>query len=424
MELSISPPAADTPHSLASTSGGGAPSLTETAGEDIPLVLAPAPGADGPLRRTAGPGADALLALAGAHAHPALVPPAALARALAAATRLPAALVAGAYLECRLAPGDDAVDLVLRVEARGRGVLAGLDPFARLAPEQASHPVWSRIAALARCWADPGDPLSWLVGHLWLEFDLGAAGESPLPAPSLFIAPVPEATAEFGAGAWGALYRRAAGLVMESPLDATTDAALQRVLAARPLGTTVPYLGFMTARPGGAIRVYVREPRPADACAFLRRAGWAGPQADATEALVPGIPRTLWPAIGMMHVDVADGALLPRCGVEMTFARRPQLRGRIDEEAFVAALVDAGLCAPDKAAAMLAWPGAEQHVLPHELWRSWLVRRVNCVKLVHRAGAAPQAKAYLLTLPRPARRRRQALANTSLFPHFTPTTSS
>jgi hypothetical protein len=335
------------------------------------------------------------------------VPPAALARARAAAARLPRPLVAGAYLECRLAAGDDAVDLVLRADARGRAVLAGLDPVARLGPGEAEHPVWARIATLCRASVDPGDPLSRLVDHLWLEFDLGAAGDAVLPAPSLFIAPVPAATGAFGAGAWGALYRRTAGL-LGAPLDAATDAALQRVLAARPPGTRVPYLGFMTARPGGAVRVYVHEPRPAEACAFLRRVVWPGPAADATGALVPGVPRTLWPPIGLMHVDLAGGELQPRCGVELSFSRRPQLRGTLEEEGFVAALVQAGLCAPEKAAGLLAWPGVEPHVLPHELWRSWVVRRVNCVKLVHRSGAPPRAKAYLLTLPRPARRRPRA----------------
>jgi hypothetical protein len=106
----------------------------------------------------------------------------------------------------------------------------------------------------------------------------------------------------------------------------------------------------------------------------------------------------------MLHVDVA-GAPLPRAGVELALAREPQVRGRLVETAFLSRLVETGLCTPGRRDALLAWPGTRRCTLPHELWESVMVRRVNCVKLVS-GPQGVEAKAYLLacSLPAPARR--------------------
>ena len=98
----------------------------------------------------------------------------------------------------------------------------------------------------------------------------------------------------------------------------------------------------------------------------------------------------------MAHLDFAGGSTLPCVGVELTLGRREQLRGTIAEAAFLDRLVGLDLCTAEKRRALDAWPGHTVGVLPHELWRSVLARRVNCVKLVHVPGEAPRVKGYLL----------------------------
>ncbi|MBW3570477.1 MAG: hypothetical protein KY467_05180, partial [Gemmatimonadetes bacterium] len=122
------------------------------------------------------------------------------------------------------------------------------------------------------------------------------------------------------------------------------------------------------------------------------------------EAYARAVDAGAAPQLGMLHVDVLEGALLPRLGLEYTLERSPQVHGGIAEGAFLDRLVECGLCAPERRDALQAWPGYEVHTLRHELWPSWLVRRVNCIKLVYEPGREPQAKAYLLAFHQPCSR--------------------
>jgi hypothetical protein len=86
----------------------------------------------------------------------------------------------------------------------------------------------------------------------------------------------------------------------------------------------------------------------------------------------------------------------PRLGLEYVFGPREQARGRLAETAFVRHLARRGLCTADEAAALAAFPGCTTEQLPHELWRSLVVRRVNHVKLVFDGALPPEAKGYLV----------------------------
>ncbi|HEX9937305.1 MAG TPA: hypothetical protein VGB15_09285, partial [Longimicrobium sp.] len=87
------------------------------------------------------------------HVPPALVPAPAWAAVRAAAARLPAALAAAAYLECRLGEAGGAVDLILGVDAAGREILAGRTPAVPVPAPLRDDPAWGRLAALCRRWA-------------------------------------------------------------------------------------------------------------------------------------------------------------------------------------------------------------------------------------------------------------------------------
>lgn len=338
--------------------------------------------------------AAGLLDAVAAHVPPALVSPAAWDAVRGAASLLPAALTPSAYLECRLAEGADDVDLIVRVEASGRDVLAGRNPAVSLPAALRADPAWAAVEAFCRAWADDATLLHAVVGHLWLELDLDPARPGVVPGPSLFAAVAPEAAAGMGDAGFAALLDACAQPL--GGLAAETRGHVRELFRARPPGASLPYLGFMLARPERAVRLYMGGVGAEALPPFLGRAGWSGPEAEERVPPLPGVPVEVRPRIGLAHVDVAGG-LVPRAGVEYTLGRRPQLEGGIREAGFLHALAEAGYCTPDKRGALLGWPGVEARTLPHELWPSRLARRVNCIKVVHRPGHAPEAKGYLLT---------------------------
>lgn len=329
-----------------------------------------------------------------AHLPRALVAASAWARVQRAAAHLPAPLTTAIYLECRLAGGAGAVDLIFRVDAPGRDLLA-----ARASGLPAGDG-WEAMARFCARWA-AGRGDAWRhVRHLWLELDLDPATPvgAPLPTPSVFVEPDPAAAAVLSPRGWTGWISEWARVLAPSGLSPGAEDALHGVLAARPPGARVPYAGFMLSRPGAAVRVYLAGLDASSVPRLLDGARWPGdPRIAATLGAAP--PST--PPPGMLHLDVGDG-VLPRLGVEYTLERRGQVRGVLAEGAFLDGLVARGLCSEAKAAGLRAWPGCETRTLPHELWPSRVVRRVNCIKLLFDGAAAPVAKGYLLAfhLPR------------------------
>jgi hypothetical protein len=337
------------------------------------------------------------------HVPPALVSAPAWAAVRAAAARLPAALAAAAYLECRLGEAGGAVDLILGVDAAGREILAGRTPAVPVPAPLRDDPAWGRLAALCRRWADAPGPTWRRVRRLWLEFDVAATGGvETVPAPSLFLALDREADpAEVEA-----LLREAGDAILPGGVPPADRELVLRVLARRPAGSRVPYLGLLAGRAGAPPRVYLSGVGTAGLPAALEAAGWPGPAGEVEEVLA-ALGGEAPPPVGMIHVDAREGAP-PRLGVELTLARPCQRRGEIAERWFLDRLAELGLCTPARREALPRWPGTELRTLPHELWPSRVERRVNCVKLVFEPGRPLHAKAYLLATPHPVRGRAAA----------------
>lgn len=344
------------------------------------------------------------LGLAARHLPDALVPAAARDRVLSVAGRIPAALTRAAYLECRLRDGPDPVDLIFRVEREGAEILAGRHPGVDPSRLLACGPAWRAVADLCRAWLDGADPAWARVRHLWLELDLDAPphpGGPALPPPSVFVALDDDATAAMGTAAVLSLLATVLEPLAPGAMEGDTRARVGALLDRRPAGAAVPYAGVMLARPRQAVRVYLSRVAGASVPRLLNEAGWPEDQGrEATEA-VAAMAAAGAPEVGMLHLDVLEGALLPRLGVEYTLDRRTQIRGRVAEHAFLDALAARGLCGPERRDALLAWPGYELLTLRHELWPSLLARRVNCIKMVHEPDREPQMKAYLLTFHQP-----------------------
>lgn len=351
------------------------------------------------------------LGLAVRHASPALLPPAALERVMRVAGRIPAALTRAAYLECRLRDGPDPVDLIFRVEREGAQILAGRHPGVDPSRLLEAGPAWRAVADFCGAWLDGSDPAWRLVRHLWLELDLDDASLPaawPLPQPSVFVALDDDATAEMGTDAVLDLVARVIAPLAPAVLDGETRSRLRAVLARRPPGAAVPYAGVMLSRPRQAVRVYLSRVPGAVVPDLLNEVGWPEDQGRMAAEVVSTMRDAGAPEVGMLHLDVLEGALLPRLGVEYTLDRRTQIRGCVAEQAFLDTLAHRRLCDPARRDALLSWPGYELLTLPHELWASVLARRVNCIKLVHEPDRAPQMKAYLLAFHQPHRRGRSA----------------
>ena len=363
------------------------------------MTLAPAhPGGVGryPLAGTLG--------LAARHLPGGLIPQAARERVLWVAGRIPAALTRAAYLECRLREGPDPVDLIFRVEREGAEILAGRHPGVDPARLLGCGPAWRAVADFCRAWLDGEGPEWALVRHLWLELDLDAPplpGDPPVPPPSVFVALDDDATAAMDTPALLALLHRVLEPLAPGCMDGDTRTRVGGLLDLRPAGAAVPYAGVMLARPRQAVRVYLSRVAGAAVPRLLNEAGWPEDQGREAAEAVAAMAAAGAPEVGMLHLDVLEGALLPRLGVEYTLDRRTQIRGRVAEHAFLDALAERGLCEPERRDALLAWPGYELLTLRHELWPSLMARRVNCIKMVHEPDREPQMKAYLLTFHQP-----------------------
>jgi hypothetical protein len=343
------------------------------------------------------------LGLAARHLPDGLIPPAARQRVLWVAGRIPAALTRAAYLECRLREGPDPVDLIFRVEREGAEILAGRHPGVDPARLLACGPAWRAVADFCRAWLDGTGPEWSLVRHLWLELDLDAPPlpGAPVPPPSVFVALDDDATAAMDTDALLALFQTVLEPLAPGAMDGDTRTRIGELLDRRPAGAAVPYAGVMLARPRQAVRVYLSRVESAAVPRLLNEAGWPEDQGREAAEAVAAMAAAGAPEVGMLHLDVLEGALLPRLGVEYTLDRRTQIRGRVAEEAFLDALAARGLCEPERRDALLAWPGYELLTLRHELWPSRLARRVNCIKMVHEPDREPQMKAYLLTFHQP-----------------------
>jgi hypothetical protein len=335
--------------------------------------------ARGPLSET--------LRLLAPHLPAELVAPAALTELEAALNLIPAAVTDELYLECRLGPGEPRVDTVLHVKGPGRDILAGVNHAIPLPPPLGDHPVWTRLRRFCGEWADPRSIFHSVVGSLWVELDLDGAPEAL--EPGIFVDLSWLSARGAGPAEWTAYAASAAARLAGHPPRPGVIRAVRRCVEALPPGARMSYAGVFPGRGGGSIRVCAAGVGAATLRGFLRRAGWTG-DADAVLAALghtdPG------PVPGYVHLDAHDGGPGPRLGVEVPFQRRAQLEGHIREAAWVASLPGV---APEKAAALARWPGWSSPVLPHQPWRSLLVRRVNHVKLLFHEGCAPQAKAYL-----------------------------
>jgi hypothetical protein len=321
-----------------------------------------------------------------AHAPLALVGALARQRIRRAADELPAVLTDCVYLECRLA-STDRVDLSCGVR---REVRERLLDWLALVVRGSDDPAWRTVHALVCAWADPTQMLNAVVQRVWLEFDLpdsrraDGATRPPLPAPGLFVELVPDACAT--PQTTRALLRELLTPLCDPMRREAAVLGAARALARRSVEARPAYLGVLPGRAGAVIRACLLGPATA-LQGYLQTSDGADSCFERVRAETPRC---------VLDVDIdGQGRLLPRVGLEIPFDRALQVRGDVGERELMRSLVASGLCARTRSRALLAWPGCERRTMPHELWPSLVLRRVNHVKLVRVHGRVLEAKAYL-----------------------------
>lgn len=329
---------------------------------------------------------------------PALATPEAATRLRAQARLL--APVACAGFECRLRADSPQVDLsqCIRRDEGDPPILAA--HLARMASAGiADDPSWARLGEFCAEWMAPSSPLHAGIHNIWLEFDLDGEA-SGAPAPSIFLSFVPAPWRETLANT-----ERALSLLFGEPLSSPLRENVARCFAACPNVSSVSQIGAMLSRKDEALRVCVQRLAADQILPYLLEIGWPGPK-DGLETLMARLG-AFSGDITLLDMDVGAG-VHPQIGVEYGFGAEPE--GKPRWAAFLDALAQQGLCAPEKRAGLLAWPGytrptgsplpwpdfliAESLLQPPDRF-SMIQRKLNHVKITLRPQRPPEAKGYL-----------------------------
>lgn len=297
----------------------------------------------------------------------------------------------------------------VRLEAGplGADLLAFADPASGDLDTLEEHPVpaglraspaWQALGRLAAACA-PGAPLAGRLENLWLEFD--ATGEAPL-LPSLFFMPVAVLRPGRQDHAEALAITREALAVVAAQRPACLDSGqLRRCFEPLPPAASIFQVGVMNARPSRYVRICVALHNPRTALAYLEAVGFPG-DLGAVHRRLAWLRRHT--ALLRFNLDLAED-VAPRLGIEC-YQRGPRAERRWQE--LLAALCREGACAPDKAAALLAYAGRSRPedgdwpagLTQASAWlgprvRPVLVRTLHHVKVVLPPGGGLEAKAYL-----------------------------
>jgi hypothetical protein len=324
------------------------------------------------------------------------------------AERLPAQLASCVYIECRLAESGARTDLIVGVDRRGRSILSGDHPLITSATTNSLQSIPAGVADLCAEWHRESGRLHEQLERIWLEYDIDAnVCEAQAPVPRLFFDFVHDTCASIQSN------RRTAtlcvGIVAGEHLARRFDHAIERCLKALPPDAFVPYVGWFPKRQPGLFRLCIAGVQRKRMLLFLQSVGRsveAERLLTVLGALAPFLV-TGQAQLGVIHLDVGDD-VQPGIALELLLDRRAQVKGVLTETALLERMVQLGLCAARKASALAAWPGCSVERLPHEFWRSVVVRGVNHIKLVVKSDMTLEAKAYLSVQQRFLSRRRIA----------------
>lgn len=228
------------------------------------------------------------------------------------------------------------------------------------------------------------------ISNVWLEFDLDVPPPVP-PAPSICA----KLRAPFEVD-W--LVETLFPALQEEPLSPVQSRLIRTCYEAIPSPGYLLYAFCMLPRPGRPLRMEIYGLTPTQMLEYLDRIApqWI-PHVAGPVVLFEGIART------HLSIDIVDGAISPRIGIEGSYERQPQREPRWRE--LFDRLVAAGLCTEEKRDASLAWPGWDSFWTAPDRWPIeagigiYCIRALSHVKVVCRPDRDPEAKVYLLFGP-------------------------
>ncbi|MCP3101655.1 hypothetical protein LZ198_22515 [Myxococcus sp. K15C18031901] len=294
--------------------------------------------------------------------------------------------------ECRLGEGNSQTDCAINLTADGARFLAGHHD--QQVPDALRTESWRRVQRFYRAWGETREPAYVDAGATWLEFD----STSDEPRPNLLFGYWPGKKDIRRPLPW--LVESIIPMLLGTPVTQAFQSHLLRCFDACPPGTDDFQVGLMIARPIQAVRLCVFDIAPDAAPAYLERIGWKGPLDEVRHLL-----EVLAPHADLMglHLDVGE-QLYPQLGLEPGFvagpwARQPHLEPRWHRQ--FEQLVRLGLCTPAKREALMRWVGHQRAPVGSRDEDLVLLRGLSHMKVVLRAGAPSQAKAYFGIAHRP-----------------------
>ena len=284
--------------------------------------------------------------------------------------------------ECRLDQREASADLVLSAPANARFAAALVREGATAAPRAAA------LARLLSALRQPGSIFARAVDLVMLEYDV--AGVEHTPAPGFFLRNRAE-SGYAGARVPTAAIALAAGWY-EDPHERHEVA---RVFAALPPKAAVRWVGAFPDR-GRAVRLLIRALGDGVA-AFLAQIGWHG---DITTVYrILSSLRACGLDNHVLALDVVDGAVVPRIGLELSRTPlRTDAAGSWRQA--LELMVREGWCLPEKAKALGLVTRSERLFSPAGV--SELHCGIHHVKLsVPEGNDAVSAKGYVAGVLRP-----------------------
>ena len=316
-------------------------------------------------------------------------------------------------LECHLDSSEPKADFLAAFSTsnRGREALArGYQTLANLD----NNPVWSRIYDFCEHWTDINSPLYKEVDRVWLEFDLVNPQPSEVPEPSFFFGTAEgiknemenTLSSEVVADNYSWVTDEALRLLLDKSLPDSVKQNLLNCFNSLPPEAKVFQVGVMLPRKteSQVVRLCISDIAISKIPQYLSKIGWQGSISEMSSILDKISDFTDYIALNF----AVGETIFSKMGLECYNDKQLQIDSK--RQLFIGYLVEQQLCTPEKADALLKYPGCSTEKSHQNLWpsnltnaskfvspnfRSVIVRYLNHIKLVYQPDRQLTAKAYL-----------------------------
>ncbi len=318
-----------------------------------------------------------------------------------------------ALLECHLDSPEPKADFFAAFSTAnsGREALArGYQPLTSLN----NNPVWSRVFNFCEHWTDTNSPLYQEVDRVWLEFDLVNPQSARISEPSFFFGTAEgiknetENTASPNGVSdnYGWVTDEALRLLLNKPLPDLVKQNLLTCFNSLPPEGRVFQVGVMLPRKAESqiVRLCIENIAIDNIPDYLSSIGWQGSLAELKSVLAD---LSSYANFISLNFSVGD-IVFPKIGLECYIDKK--LRINPKWRLFLDYLVEQQLCTPEKADALLNYPGYSVEKSHQDLWpsnltnaskfvypnlKSTFVRILHHIKIVYQPDQPLKAKAYL-----------------------------